>query len=818
MVRLALVAAAVAIAVPAHAAELPGVMGMYPTQGGPPLAMLDSTIDVRVRGPIAEATVTQTFRNGTDRATEATYIFPLPPDAAVSAMAITVGARTIRAAIETRDQAQQRYERAVAAGLGAGLLDQERPDVFTQTVSAIPARGTVTVTLRFDTLARYAGGRWELVVPLVVAPRFVPGVATGRPTTGTGRAPDTNRAPDASRVTPGGAPAAGGRTELRLELADGVADVASPTHELVAAGRGYALVDPHSDHDVVVRWRAKLPAAGWVEAADDGGGYAAVVVEAPPAAARNAALRVMVVLDRAATTRGDASAVQRPLVRALLGALGDRDRAAVTGSDTLDWQAPEQLLRALDERWGRPAGAFDLTKLLAQTRAGTAALVLVSDGLVADDRAAIAAAAKLGGPIHVIGIGPAPNRSLLAAIAHATGGTLRFATAGDDLAALARDVLADAASPPAPLTVTWGTLAARDVVPGELPRLGAGQAALVVARVARVQAANARVRGDVFGFVTVTPARPPLGATTSRGPLARRWARMKLDELIARGDAQVIAAHAREHGLVSPHTSMVAIGDEVIVEGGVKRSVAVPVSVPAGMRWQEVKRQITVDTTVSVGGERAAGDAHPGRKKVGIADPAGAAQGAPPRDEDDDHDDHDEMPEPARDSPVSRTSVAYGEPAADYADDDAELVLAREGLRRALRISAALGGGLAVRGGEGGAVAALSARLELGYRALFGLEGSLWLVGGDHLQGAVLGSFALRGLGRGPVMRRLELGLGAGLRVTGEAAGPALGASLRVRLPVRPLAAYLRYDGALLVRDAGAEGQNAGTFGVEASW
>src|SRR6478736_1294778 len=98
------VLAVLALASTASAADLPGRMGMYPPQGGAPLAMLDSEIDVTVRGPIVEATVTQTFRNDTDRPTEATYIFPLPPDAAVSAMAMTyalpTGTRTIHASIE----------------------------------------------------------------------------------------------------------------------------------------------------------------------------------------------------------------------------------------------------------------------------------------------------------------------------------------------------------------------------------------------------------------------------------------------------------------------------------------------------------------------------------------------------------------------------------------------------------------------------------------------------------------------------------------------------------------------------------------------
>src|SRR5687767_6138166 len=147
---LALACAIAAVsAVAAHAGELPRSIGLYPTSG-PALAMVDSKIDVTVRGPIVEAVVTQRFQNRTDHATEATYVFPLPVDAAVSAMSIKYGNRVIHASIEKREEAQRRYEAAVRAGTHGALLDQERPDVFTQTVAAIPARGAVEITLRFD--------------------------------------------------------------------------------------------------------------------------------------------------------------------------------------------------------------------------------------------------------------------------------------------------------------------------------------------------------------------------------------------------------------------------------------------------------------------------------------------------------------------------------------------------------------------------------------------------------------------------------------------------------------------------------------------
>jgi Ca-activated chloride channel family protein len=770
MVRLAFIVAVVCSVGTVHAAnELPSRIGMYPKQGAP-LAMLDSKIAVHVRGPIAEAVITQTFRNDSDRVTEATYIFPLPADAAVSAMEIEAGTKTIRASIETREQAQERYERAVAAGVGAGMLEQERPDVFTQTVSAIPAHGTVTVTLRFDTVAHYTSGTWELALPLVVAPRYVPGSATGRPTTGSGRAPDTDRAPDASRVTPGGSPGAGGATEIVIDVEGD--DVASPTHELTKTKGGYRIVDPKSDHDAIIRWHAKAPQQGWVEA-DDGGGYAAVVVEAKPTA-KPGHVEFSLVIGRPATVRGDAEAVQQAIVRALKTA-----DATITES----------------------TASADLTKQLVRSHEP---IVLVTDGLVADDRAVIAAARKVGAPIHVIGIGPAPNRSLLAAIAAASDGTVRFAGVGDDFAALARDVIADVATPPEALAINWGALQASDVVPATLPRLGAGQAAIVLARVKKVTTANARVRGDVFGFVSVTVPKPIDGATTTHGPLARRWAKLELDHLIATGNVKKITDHALRFGLVSPYTTMVAIGDEVIVEGGVKHSVAVPVSVPEGMRWQLVKRETTVAKEAESNlEEKSAKQKKQERDTRSTTQPApqGRAEGgerAPVLDE-------EQVTRQNAPVPAAPT-VALGD---DGADRDYEYVeaisLSGASSARKLRLALALGGAVDVANAEAQPALTLAGRVELraAGKLFVGVEGALWIA--EQLQTRLFSTFNLR-------FGRTELGFGIGLGTAGGI-GPATELTLRRPL-TRHLAPYLRYDGAYIDRD----GHNTGSFGIEARW
>jgi len=873
MVRLGLVVALIGLgAAPAYALERARPMGLYAANNGPSLAMQDSRIDVTVRGPIVETVVVQRFHNTTDRATEATYIFPLPADAAVSAMAMRIGARTVHAAIEGRDDAQRRYEAAVTAGIAAALLDQERPDVFTQTVSAIPANRVVEITLRYDTLARYEAGTWELVVPMVVAPRAVPGTASGRATTGSGRAPDTDRAPDASRVTPAVSPGAGGSTAVAIHFVDEPSDVKSPTHELGGTQRDATLSDPHSDHDAIVRWRAPAASAGWVER-DGDAGFAAVVVEAPPAAPRKAAVRVTLAIDRAATTRGDGDAVERPLVRALLGALDRADRVRVIGSEAIGWDAPDDVQKALERAWVTPAGRFYLTRVLQAARSEGAAIVLVTDGLVADDPAAIAAAKRLGVPVHVIGIGPSPARATLLQIAAATGGTLRYAVAGDDVMALARAAVADVASVPAPLTVNWGTLAASDVEPAVLPRLGAGQAMLVLARVRRVQAANARARGELFAIEALAPGPAIDGATTPRGPLARRWARERLGDLLAgKHDRNAVTSHALAYGLVSPYTSLVAIGSDVIVQGGVKHSVPVPVSLPAGMQWHAVQRAMEIDTNGSSAGrsqpasDRRVAPASPtvvapspatktpppapkeppppplkkhrpapeptadrkGEADEGDGDDASSARkerkpvGRPSpkkahRDESKSAQDDDDRVAPA-DTPSAapgpeRGDVLRSEVSSTLAGADSEEAIELEAVSapRALRLTAALGGGLAFDHGTHGLVA-LHVRLETNRRAKLGVEAALWLAGGVDPEGRGLLTVAQSGLARW-----FEIGFGVGIQL-GNGTGVASSLRLRANTPIAGLGGYLRYDAAVLLTRPSIEAEQAVTLGLELSY
>lgn len=474
---------------------------------------------------------------------------------------------------------------------------------------------------------------------------------------------------------------------------------------------------------------------------------------------------------------------------------------------------------------------FDMTRVLAGARPEGAPIVLISDGLVADDPAAVAAAQRLGVPVHVIGIGPAPARGALRQIAAATGGTVRFATPGDDPVVLARAVIADLASPAEQLTVNWGTLGATDVEPAVLPRLGAGQAVLVLARIQRVQPANARTRGELFAFEPLGRPRAVDGAVTPRGPLARRWARERLGDLVAaRGDRATVVRHALAFGLVSPYTSLVAVGSDVVVRGGVKHSIAVPVSVPSGMQWHAVRQATDVDPAIepeAAASERD-GDARHAHKKEAKPEPVRPAEPSPKPmppaaavDEARPDSDaaHSVEPEEVATLPQGEQIIIEGRaPSITKANlsGGASIVDGLETnslvfLHAPWRLRAALGGGFAVDRGTHGLLS-LDVGLEHRDFVPFGAEAALWLVGGSDVQGRLLATATAH-----RVVPMIDVGIGAGLHV-GDGTGLAGALRLRIATPWHWLAGYARYDAALLLTRPGQALEHAVTLGLELSY
>src|SRR3954451_437024 len=177
-----------------------GLGALRTERGNLPLDRL--AVQAPINGLVSRVQVTAEFVNLHDSTLEATYVFPVPDRAAVTGMRMTAAGRVVEAQLQERAAGREAYDRAVQAGQRASIAEQERPDVFTMRVGNILPGERVAVELRLVGQLPFEDGVATFRFPLVVAPRYVPGVPLPGPYAGDGQTPDTDAVPDASRITP----------------------------------------------------------------------------------------------------------------------------------------------------------------------------------------------------------------------------------------------------------------------------------------------------------------------------------------------------------------------------------------------------------------------------------------------------------------------------------------------------------------------------------------------------------------------------------------------------------------------------------------
>jgi Ca-activated chloride channel homolog len=95
------------------------------------LPLKEASANVNIIGVIADVTVMQKYVNSGKNTLEAIYTFPLSTKAAVYAMKMTIGKRTITARISEKEKPGNDYNAAKQNGNRVCLLEQNRPNVFT---------------------------------------------------------------------------------------------------------------------------------------------------------------------------------------------------------------------------------------------------------------------------------------------------------------------------------------------------------------------------------------------------------------------------------------------------------------------------------------------------------------------------------------------------------------------------------------------------------------------------------------------------------------------------------------------------------------
>ena len=139
-----------------------------------PAPKVETAVAIQVSGLVARTRVTQAFHNPGGDFVEGIYVFPLPEKAAVDRLEVQIGERRIEGQIQEKEEARRTYEKAKAEGRKAALVEQQRPNLFTNSVAHIGPNEQVRITIEYQQTLANDNGEYRLRFPLAVTPRYNP--------------------------------------------------------------------------------------------------------------------------------------------------------------------------------------------------------------------------------------------------------------------------------------------------------------------------------------------------------------------------------------------------------------------------------------------------------------------------------------------------------------------------------------------------------------------------------------------------------------------------------------------------------------------
>ncbi len=581
-----------------------------------------TAIHADVAGMLAVYTVEQVFENPFDEPIEAVYVFPLGDEAAVSGYAITIGERTVIGEIKERDAARATYEQARADGHTAGLIEQEKPNVFAQHLANIAPHETIKVRIEYSELLDYLDGEYTIVAPLTVGPRYLPAEGVGKKPVGSKHAGTAGR-PGVLDIPYVEAEIAGSTVSFTADVDAGVPilGVTSPSHDLdvevVTATRSTnALTNTGElpNRDLVVRFgtASAQTMVGVLSHRVDDDGYFVLVVQ-PKAEYRTGDItprEVILLIDTSGSMDGLPLRQAKDVAGAILDTLGNQDTfdiVSFSGAVSLMSETP-----IAGDRAGREAGHAYLDGL--QSGGGTemtagmlAALAtapgndrvrivyMLSDGYVGNDDVVLNAAKGALGVNRVfpVGIGEAPNRALMDQLAVVGRGFSSYLALDESAGDLTPSLVRRSAYPYlTDVEIDWGGLAVADVTPEAIPDVYAGQPLILSGRYTKPGKATIEVTANTAGRRVSIPLEVALPTSTTLEPVADLWARRRVDALLATAgpdgpDARVVKGVTDlglRFAIVTDYTSFVAVDrSRVVVPGGASKVVEQPAAVPEGV-------------------------------------------------------------------------------------------------------------------------------------------------------------------------------------------------------------------------------------------
>lgn len=584
----------------------------------------NTSVNATVSGNVSQVEVTQTFENPFEDPLEAVYVFPLPDEAAVYDMEIKLGDRIIKGSIKKREEAQQIYEQARAEGRTAGLLEQERANIFTQSLANIRPGEKIEVTIRYTDSLTFEGGNYEFVFPMVVGPRYIPGNSIQ----GT---EDTDQVPDASRITPpvlkpGRRSGHDIQVSVNIDAGVPISNISSTSHKiLVRTQRNITEIqlspeDQIPNKDLVLRYQVsgrETQATLLTQKDRNGGHFAAYLIPALDYQPREIIPKdVVFLMDTSGSQSGAPIAQSQALMREFIQGLNPNDTFTIIDFSNTARQlsaspltnTPQNRQKALS--YINQLNAEGGTELMNGINAvmnfppppegRLRSIVLLTDGYIGNDQEIIAAVQKnlqRGNRLYSFGVGSSTNRFLLDRLAEVGRGTVQVVRQDENIDPVVKKFFSQINNPVlSNIEVTWsGAGEAPEIYPLAPPDLFASQPLVLFGRKADGQPGTLSIRGVSAGGKRYEQ----VFSVNFRGDsaaIAQLWGRAKIKDLMTRmyggetkSGVDAVTQTALDYRLLSEYTAFVAVSEEVRVNpDGERVRVEVPVELPDGVSYEGV--------------------------------------------------------------------------------------------------------------------------------------------------------------------------------------------------------------------------------------
>jgi Ca-activated chloride channel family protein len=628
--------------------------------GACPLA--HTWVKAEISGFMSRVYLTQEFQNPYTEKIEAVYLFPLPENAAVDDMRIQVGEHVVVGKIMRKPEARATYEAAKANGQVAALLDQERPDVFTQSVANIMPGEKITVQLSYVQTLKYEDGAYEFMFPMVVRQPSNP-VTTGGAETASAadRSSSETQEGDSPRQTSPGdsGPAVvtppvlppGMRTgrdvEIELDIDAGVPinDFQAKTHEVEIqrqdANRAVVrLKDGPAvpNKDFVFRYdvAGQKVSDAILSHRDKRGGYFTLILQPPDRApaADITPKELVFVVDTSGSMYGFPLETAKQSIYYAMDNLNPSDTfnlITFSGDEHILFGQPVPATPAnvakakkfLQEREG--GGGTEMMKAIRAAMDPSDAqnhvriVCFATDGQVGNDEEIIAEVRKhQNARVFTMGFGSV-NRYLLDRMSQYGRGEVDYIANGDNGERAAKRFYERVRDPLlTDITVDWGGLPVTDVYPQRIADLFRSQPVILSGRFTGDAKGVVRLKGKMSGVEVVREIPVDFSAANEEHDvLATLWARKKIAELTGYSGAEVkqlgmkpeevneaVTNLGLDYRLMTEFTSFVAVDEKTVTPPGDPVRVDVPLESPGGITEMVTVASSgsTLDTTSNTSG------------------------------------------------------------------------------------------------------------------------------------------------------------------------------------------------------------------------